>query len=100
MPLDGATTFYLTQGVLGVTVLVLGTVIYLQDKRYRADVKEKDTMITALQEKRTVETGAYTDKFITVSQTLLNQLKDILNIELSNQKAIETIASILQKRYK
>lgn len=97
MPIEGVTSFYFTQGVLGVTVVILGIVIALQDRRYRSDLKERDVIIAALQEKRVIDVTGQIREFLTTSQILLNQMKELLNLEVSNQKAIETIASILQR---
>lgn len=89
-------SFFFNQGILGVIIVVLGAVIVLQDRRYRQDLKDRDVNVASLQEKRANDAPIYADKFITTSQTLQNQFKDIVNLEISIQKSIETIVNILQ----
>ena len=96
MPIDQLTTYFFTQGVLGVVVLVLGIVIVLQYRTNRKDVKEMTLTISTLQEKRVSDSNIYSEKFITTSQALLNQNKDMMTLMQGNQKGLETIASILQ----
>lgn len=98
MGVDQATIFYLTQGVLGVSCIVLATVIVLQDRRYRQDLREKDLAISTLQDKRVIEGKDQREDFLVTSQTLLQQMRDMLNVEVANQKAIETIADILRRK--
>lgn len=96
MPVDQLTTYFFTQGILGVIAIVLGIVIVVQDRRSRKDTKEQDLTISTLQEKRVADSNVYSEKFITTSQQLLNQNKEQMALIQGNQKALETIASILQ----
>lgn len=103
MPIDQITTYFFTQGVLGIIVIILGIVVVLQDRRHRQELKEKDAMIAALrleiatlQNQRVLDSTTYSEKFIKTSEQLLNQNKEAMTIGQGNQKAIETVASILQ----
>lgn len=63
--MDGATTYLLTQGALGVACLVLGFVVgKLYNKTERQEVRISD-----LQEARRVDAVATTEKVITVLET-------------------------------
>lgn len=96
MPLDQAANIFLDKGILGAIVVVLAVVIVLQDRRNRSDVEKLDTALGIQYEKRVADSAIYVEKFIKTSETLLNQNKEAMTLIQSNQKALETIASILQ----
>lgn len=103
MPIEGITSFFFNQGVLGVIIIVLGIVIVMQDRRGRSDIKDRDNVVAALraevatlQDKRVGDSNTYSNSFITVSQQLLNQNKELVSLAETNQRSIERIAEILQ----
>lgn len=107
MPIDQLTTYFFTQGVLGVIVIVMAIVVVLQDRRNRQDLKEKDIInaalrleISTLQNQRVSDSNAYANNFIKTGETLTNQNKEAMTLIEGNQKAIEIVANILQSMKK
>lgn len=61
-PTDPA-TFYFTQGVLGISVVVLALVIRFMFKYYTGKIDEKDAKIEALQNARLEDNNKHSDDY-------------------------------------
>lgn len=89
--LENISTYYLTQGVLGVTVVALIAVVIWQQKRIDA----KDKQITDLQDKRVADTNSYTNSYTQTTREMVGVTKDSLNAMLLLQKSVDTVAQLL-----
>lgn len=91
--MDNVTTYYLTQGVLGVTVVALTLVIVWQQRR----VDSKDKQISDLQEKRISDTNQYTQGYTSTIREVVAVAKD--NTAATNllQKSVDALASGFEK---
>lgn len=59
-PLNGVTSYYFTQGVLGFTVVVLAFVIWYLFRYFTAKIDAKDLKIEALQNARLLDAEKHT----------------------------------------
>lgn len=92
MPTD-ATTFYLTQGVLGVTVVVLIGVIIWQQRR----IDTKDKQIFELQNLRIADSNQYSSTYIAIAKEGVETSKDQATAFNVLQTGVKDLANVVQK---
>lgn len=91
--MDPVTTYFATQGILGVIIIMLlAVVIYLARKN---DTQYKQ--ISDLQDKRIADANQYTANYIAVAKEAVETNKDHLTALVFLQKAVDSIATSVQK---
>lgn len=90
--MDSITTYYLTQGVLGVTVVALIFVIVWQQKR----IDSKDKQIAELQDKRIIDTNIYTQNYVETTKSVVVSTKDSIATINLLQRSIDSLATAFQ----
>lgn len=90
--MDVITSFFASQGVLGIIILMLiAVIIYLA-----RDGKTKENDLRDLQEKRLADSNTYTASFTNVAKEMVAANRDAVNSTAILQKSIDTISQILQ----
>lgn len=91
--METITSFFATQGILGIVILMLiGVVIYLA-----RDGKGKEKELKELQDKRLMDSNTYTESFTNVAKEMVAANRDAVNSTAILQKSIDTISQILQQ---
>lgn len=90
--MDSLTNYYLTQGVLGVTVVALILVVVWQQRR----IDSKDKQITDLQDKRKSDTDSYTASYTAIIKENIGAQKDSNNAQVITQNALNSLVTAVQ----
>lgn len=90
--MESLTTYYLTQGVLGVTVVALILVVIWQQRR----IDSKDKQIIDLQNQRITDTNGYTASYVQTTKEMVAAQKDSLNATSLMQRSLDSLAGSLQ----
>lgn len=88
-PATSAATYYFTQGVLGITVLILAFVIRFLFKYYTGKIDEKDAEIKALNAARLVDNDKHSDDYREMA-------KNDQAVLLGNAQANELLAAKIE----
>jgi len=91
--MDPITTYFATQGILGVIILMLIAVVIYQQRKNDAQFKQ----ITELQDKRIADANQYTANYIVVAKEVVETSKDHLISLTFLQKAVDSLAVSMQK---
>ena len=89
--MDSLTAYFAQQGVLGVIIIMLITVVLWQQKR----IDKKDTQINELQDKRKADTDAYTVSYVATTREMVGTQKDNLNALTLLQRSVDSLANAI-----
>lgn len=81
---DGISTYYLSQGVLGVTVVVLALVIIFLYRSYDKKLTDKQVQIDTIQEERLKNALETRDKLTEPIEEMTRTIKNIYDVVLRN----------------
>lgn len=90
--MEAIISYFSQQGVLGIVIIMLVSVIVWQQKR----IDLKDKQIYDLQEKRKTDTDAYTASYTLVAKEQIGTQRDSVNSLNLLQRSIDSIANALQ----
>lgn len=79
-------------GIQGIIIVALGTIIVWQQKR----MDSKDKQITELQNQRIADTNVYTAKFTDVTKEVVGATRDSINTINLLQRSIDSLAQAFQ----
>lgn len=90
--MDQITSYFAQQGILGIIVLMVISVVIWQQKR----IDNKDKQITELQDKRVSDTNNFTNGYTEISKEMVAAGKDTVNTLNLLQRSVDTLLSSLQ----
>lgn len=85
-------SYFIQQGILGIIILVLTSVIIWLQKR----IDKKDLQIDDLQDKRKADTDAYTTSYIATTKEMIGTQKDSLNSINVMQGSLTSLVTAVQ----
>lgn len=92
--MDTITTYFATQGILGMIAIMFIGVIVWQQKR----VDSKDKQITDLQNQRILDASQYTTNYIAIAKETVETSKDNLSALSLLQRSVDSLATTMQKQ--
>lgn len=85
-------TFFAQQGIYGIIILALGTVILWQQKR----IDKKDDQYDALQDKRKADADSFTKTYVETTKEVVTSQTNNTNAVNLLQKSVETLVTGFQ----
>lgn len=92
--MDTITTYFATQGILGIIAVMFIGVIVWQQKR----IDSKDKQITDLQNQRIIDANQYSSNYISIAKETVETSKDNLNALSLLQRSVDSLTTVLQKQ--